>query len=909
MRVARLHHALAGTLRRQLTVGMAVVVVATMLLFMLDMTLRQRAALLERQELVTTGLTRALATAAASGLAARDLAGLQELVEAQHNLPQLDFAMLLDTQGRVLAHTDRQRTGQFVQDLPAPTQALRRVQGPQRVDVTSIVRLGDQPVGWARVGVSSQQAQAELAAITRSGVLHALVAAALAGLVATLIGRWFTRRLALIQATADAVNQGDEAQRAPADGGDEVAHLAQAFNRMLDSLAASRAALQASEQRLRLALDAAAMASWRWDMASGRTDWSAGQARLLGPAPADGYPDFSSMVLDEDRPAFVAAYRAALRDGQPCAVEFRVQRTDGAVRWLAVHGRLQRDAQGRPQAMLGVTQDVTDRRQAQQALAETEQRWLRALEASGLGVWDWNIPSNTVYFSHRWKAMLGHADDEVGDGLHEWTDRVHPDDLAGCLVSVQRHFSGEAPVYRHEHRLRGKDGRWCWILDQGMVFTRAADGTPLRMVGTHTDMSERKAMEAELIGHRAHLEDLVAARTTELSAARQDAERLARVKSEFLANMSHEIRTPLNAVLGLAQLGERAHAGAAGERFGRIREAGAHLLSVINDVLDFSRLEAGKLAIDSQPFVLADTLAQVERLLAASAQHKGLGYQTTLAPDLPGAVVGDALRLQQILVNLVGNAIKFTAQGQVALQVMGRGGQLVFEVSDTGVGMDEAQQAQLFQPFEQGDSSTTRRFGGSGLGLAISRNLAQLMGGDIAVRSRPGVGSVFTLRLPLRPAAAPADPASAATTSTARRLAGLHLLAAEDVEINRLVLEALLDHEGATLQFAENGQQAVDAVRTAGPQGFDVVLMDIQMPVMDGYEATRRLHESAPDLPVIGLTAHALNEQRTQCGEAGMVAHVSKPIEVDALVAAILGALPAARRQGLPAPGLADVAG
>ena len=883
------------TLQRQITLGVGVVVALTLLLFVLHMTLRQRDALRERQQQVAEGATRTLAIAAASGLAARDLAGLQELVDAQRSLPGLDYAMLLDARGQVLAHTEAARIGQFVQDLPAAGQPLRAVQAEGRLDVTGRALLGAQPVGWARVGLSGEAAQAELAAITRAGGVLALLAALLAGTVAALTGRWFTRRLALVQAAADAVNQGDETRRAPVAGRDEATQLALTFNRMLDSLAGSRAALVDSEQRLRLALDAAAMVGWRWDIGSEQVQWYDAPTRLLGPEPPGGYPDFRQMVLAEDRAVFYVAFHDALRESKPYAVEFRLRRTDGQVRWLLAQGRLQFDAAGRAQWLLGLTQDVTERKQAAQRLAETEQRWQLALEGSGLGVWDWNVATGQQFVSPRWKAILGLADgDPAAEDIAAWRARVHPDDLPRCRAALQACFDGETPLYRLEHRVRAGDGRWRWLLSQGLVFERTPDGQPLRMVGSISDVTERKALEAELRQHRNHLEDLVAARTAELNAARQEAERLAQVKSAFLANMSHEIRTPLHAVLGLAQLGARDHAGTgAGESFARIREAGDHLLGVINDVLDISRLEAGKLAVEPRPFALAPALARVQRLLAPQAEHKGLRFLVELPDDLPAQVRGDARRLEQILVNLLGNAVKFTARGEVRLQLQRDGDALVFVVCDTGIGIAAGHLARLFEPFEQADTSTTRRFGGSGLGLAISRSLARLMGGDIDVDSRPGQGSCFTLRLPLPEVAAPpaaaAAPAAATTAAEApRRLARLRLLAAEDVEVNRLILEAMLTHEGAELRFAEHGAQAVELVAAAGPGGFDAVLMDIQMPVMDGYQATQRVHALAPGLPVIGLTAHALGEERARCEAVGMVAHVTKPIDLEALVAAIL---------------------
>ncbi|MBL8307320.1 MAG: response regulator [Rubrivivax sp.] len=389
-------------------------------------------------------------------------------------------------------------------------------------------------------------------------------------------------------------------------------------------------------------------------------------------------------------------------------------------------------------------------------------------------------------------------------------------------------------------------------------------------------------------------------------ANRREAERLVRVKGEFLANMSHEIRTPLNAVLGLAQLGSRGgDTQQAAEHFARIQEAGRHLLGIIDDILDLSKLEAGKLGVERRPYCLAAAVEAAVRLVAGRTEVKGLALRVELDPALPPWVMGDALRLKQVLVNLLGNAVKFTAKGEVALRVHAEGAWFLLQVTDTGIGMDAAQMARLFQPFEQADSSTTRRFGGTGLGLAISDNLVRLMGGRITVDSRPGAGSRFTVSLPLQ--AAEAVPAAATTDpdQPARRLAGLRVLAAEDAEVNRLVLEGQLRHEGAEVVFAEDGQAAVTAVAQAGPGAFDVVLMDVQMPVMDGLSATRQVREIAPSLPVIGLTAHALQEELERCLAAGMVERLLKPVDLDQLVAVVLRhvARPVDSLQGELVPG------
>ena len=405
------------------------------------------------------------------------------------------------------------------------------------------------------------------------------------------------------------------------------------------------------------------------------------------------------------------------------------------------------------------------------------------------------------------------------------------------------------------------------------------------------NVAEREAAELGLKQLNEQLEQRVAQRTAEMQAALETAERANAAKGVFLANMSHEIRTPIGAVMGLARIGMRQNIGRKTEiTCSQILDAGKHLLGVVNDILDFSRIEAGKLVIDSRSFHLADTVQQAVDIVADRARAKDLRLMVEYiaVPPAPTFVIGDALRLGQILMNLLGNAIKFTEAGEVRLSIDCHGEHLLFRVADSGPGMTSEQMGRLFKPFEQADNTLTRKFGGSGLGLAISRDLAILMGGDIAVTSAVGQGSVFTLHLPL-PAGEPVEEAAAAlSTAEGPLLIGLCILAAEDVEVNRMILEDLITTQGATVVWAHDGQQAVDLVASHGRGGFDIVLMDIQMPVMDGYDATLRIRAQAPQLPVIGLTAHAMTEERERCLAAGMVAHLTKPIDPDVLVATIL---------------------
>ena len=413
-------------------------------------------------------------------------------------------------------------------------------------------------------------------------------------------------------------------------------------------------------------------------------------------------------------------------------------------------------------------------------------------------------------------------------------------------------------------------------------------------VRLHLELARRTQ---ELQAANQALEDQVARRTQDLMDALQRAEGTARSKTDFLARMSHELRTPLNAVIGLAQVGLREEASGRSTQtlYPRILSAGQHLLRVVNDVLDYSRIEAGKSTVESQPFDLAATVAQAVQLLEPQAVAQGISLRVEWTPASRARLLGDAQRIQQVLVNLLSNAVKFTERGHVLLRITSDGARHVFDVTDTGIGLTPEQISRLFQPFEQADNSSTRRHGGTGLGLVISRHLAREMGGDITVRSTPGQGSTFIFHVTL-PEAQVRDSEPGELLGATGRLHGLSVLAAEDMEVNRFLLARILGQEEAQVQFAEDGAAAVQAVQVQarsapgagpGPAPFDVVLMDLQMPVMDGFEATRRIRALRPDLPVIGLTAHALPEERARCLDAGMAGHVAKPVDVEELVTAI----------------------
>ncbi len=396
---------------------------------------------------------------------------------------------------------------------------------------------------------------------------------------------------------------------------------------------------------------------------------------------------------------------------------------------------------------------------------------------------------------------------------------------------------------------------------------------------------------------RTRTAELVAA-NRELAAARDAAEAANRSKSLFLANISHELRTPMTAILGYAEevherITDRAGLDFEREALATIQRNAQHLVLIIGDLLDISKLEAGKLQVESIACAPRDVLHDVVDLLLAKARDKGVGLDATVAADVPTVVLSDPLRLRQILVNLTDNAVKFTAAGRVRLHAALDAGarQLVFTVQDQGCGMDAATQQRLFRPFEQADVSTTRRHGGTGLGLAISQQLAGLLGGDITVHSEPGSGSTFTLRIAAGAASAAeakaitgAAPAAGTTRATPVTAPGVRVLLVEDGADNQRLIAHILRRSGMEVAIAEHGRRGLDLLGAPADHRFDLVLMDIQMPVMDGLEATARLRADGHRLPVVALTASAMVADADACRAAGCDGFLAKPIDRQRLV-------------------------
>jgi PAS domain S-box-containing protein len=846
----------------------------------------------------------------------------------------------------------------------------------------------------------------------------------------------------------------------------------------------------------------------------------------------DIIPDCIALIAD--LPAFIESCKPLQSEENRTVIEDEIPFTDKRI--IRRFSKQIRDRQDRYFGRLYIFEDITERKQKEYTLKVDAERRQFALESGGDGIWDWNVQTNEVFFSHRWKAMLGFEDGEINNDFSEWHIRVHPEDIENAYAQIAKHSLGETNQYEIEHRLRCKDGSYKWVLARGKIVSRGEDGSPSRFLGTHIDISDRKRSELALqesearqraileaipdlllrvsldgtclefilpsetnqfvpiqkhlsevlppdlleiqlqavakaiatrevqiynhqitkFGHLAHEEIRVSAisdrealvivrdittqieplhrleqishnipgviyqyhlrtdgssyfpyasqgmhdiygvfpeavqddasaifarlhpedlefvaqsiaesaknltvwqceyrvrfddgriiwvyghstpqRQTDgsilwhgyiteitqrkqieiaLSQAKEAAEAATRAKSEFLANMSHEIRTPMNGVIGMTEILAITMLTEEQREYVKIiQNSGNILLSVINDILDFSKIEASKLELENRLFVLADAIKSVDHLLRNQSTNQGTTLKYAIADNVPTSIIGDITRLQQVLINVIGNAIKFTQNGEVAVSVSClEPSQILFKIEDTGIGIEGDRINQLFKPFSQADSSISRKYGGTGLGLAICKYLVKLMGGSIWVESLGSVGgdvpfgwqthtnsttqgSIFYFAIALssslpNPAATSKQIAPKADkidhdNSLMSAELPLKILIVEDNLFNQKIISlTLLKKFGYHVDVASNGLEAVQRILQ---QSYDLVLMDMQMPEMDGLTATRLIRQdrTIPKQPqIVAMTANVLPEDRQLCFDAGMNDYLSKPIQHEELL-------------------------
>jgi len=619
--------------------------------------------------------------------------------------------------------------------------------------------------------------------------------------------------------------------------------------------------------------------------------------RLFGFRPDDTQAPgwWASHVHPDDRERAVAAV-AALKTHHSLAQEYRLFDAQGRVRYVRDEVRRVPGTDGGPDQLVGTLSDLTETWERTQQALESERRFAVMLRNSPVGIALGRVSDQrNVDVNDAWARQLGYSPAELlgrnSLELDLWVDRDERTAVWAALTAGRS--------------IRNLETRW--RTRSGALIDVLFNGDPIELGGqphiltSAIDISEQKRARRALQDQHAELERLVEKRTTELTAvnralraARDLAEAAARAKGAFLANVSHEIRTPLNAIFGSAHLMRRS--GVTPEQAAHvdtIMDSSAHLMAIIDDVLDLSKIEAGKLVLEEATLQVDALPRRVAEMLSQRAAEKGLRWLVDVEP-MPGPLLGDETRLTQALLNYAANAIKFTERGTITLRLRkvedSADDVLVrFEVEDTGIGIAPDAQARLFDAFEQADSSTTRRYGGTGLGLAITRQLAMLAGGEVGVRSVPGAGSVFWFTARLRKgkeqpasAGAGAQPLPDAERRLARDCAGLRVLLAEDEPVNRMVALALLKDSGLIVDTAENGAQAV---QFASDTPYALILMDVQMPELDGLEATRLIRRTRyhAATPILAMTANAFDEDRQRCLDAGMTGFLAKPFQPEAL--------------------------
>jgi PAS domain S-box-containing protein len=572
-----------------------------------------------------------------------------------------------------------------------------------------------------------------------------------------------------------------------------------------------------------------------------------------------------------------------LANGGSSHNEMKLQFADGSERDV-MYMRTSFELEGRPQGIISLVVDISTLKIAERELFDNQRQLELAMTGANAGLWDWDSEYKHLDIGDIWASMLGYSTVDLhglyGNANNYWQQLIHPEDYSEMLTALDFHMQGKTDVFRAEMRMKTKSGAWKWVLSVGKAFERDENGYASRVIGINLDINDSKNMENDLL------------------MAKTSAEEATQAKSDFLANMSHEIRTPMNAIIGMSYLALETDLNNKQRNYvQKVHRSAESLLGIINDILDFSKIEAGKLDIEEVDFRLEDVMDNLSNLVGIKAEEKALELHFDVSPEVPTALIGDPLRLGQILINLGNNAVKFTETGgdvviKVALkELVDDQVEVHFSIRDTGIGMTPEQQSKLFQSFSQADNSITRKYGGTGLGLTISKKLTELMDGDIWVESEAGVGSTFhftakfgkqkngmSQRLPVE-----AD------------LGVLRILIVDDNATAREILSTILSGFGFQVDQANTGDQAIGLLKIADLNDpYDLVFMDWKMPGKDGIETTKELQtndliENVPT--VIMVTAYGREELSNAANQIDISGFLTKPVTASGLLDSILLAM------------------
>jgi PAS domain S-box-containing protein len=686
-------------------------------------------------------------------------------------------------------------------------------------------------------------------------------------------------------------------------------------------------ALRQSEERYRLVAQATNEAIWDSDVLADRQIWNGAVETMFGYPPGlqTNAAWWEEHVHPEDRERVLAGIEEVINNGgEMWSEEYRFRRADGEYSTVVDRAYVDRDERGEPVRMIGSMMDITERRKAEEeirhlnqslerrveerteelkdALAElrdSEERYALVVKGSNDGIYDWNIRTGEIFWNERLFEMFGLSRFEYTPTFEGFLELVHPDDRQRLMEGITAHLE-QGAEFDMELRYRHSSGEYR-VCDTRGQAQRDEAGVPIRMAGIATDITERKKAEEKIRRLNEELEERVKERTlqleramSELKRARDEAESANRAKSEFLANMSHEIRTPMNGVIGMTSLVLDTDLSAEQREYAEtIRISGENLLNIINDILDFSKIESGRMDFETIDFDLGTTVEDAIGLHAEQAYAKGLELASLIESDVPRSLRGDPGRLTQVLTNILGNAIKFTEEGEVVLRVQlaeesSNAAMVRFEVKDTGIGMTEEQCSRIFQSFAQADASTTRRYGGTGLGLAISKQLVEMMGGEIEAESELGHGSTFwfTVRLEKQPADALRH-----LLSPRADLHDLRVLVVDDNETNRKIVHEHVISWGMKNGMAEDSQSALQKLSGAAESGepYDLAIIDLNMPEMGGMELARRIKAdpAISSTRLLLLTSVGLRGEAEQAKRVGFSAYLTKPVRQSQLYNAI----------------------
>ena len=646
------------------------------------------------------------------------------------------------------------------------------------------------------------------------------------------------------------------------------------------------AQLQELSDRLTMALESASIGCWEASLRDSSLVWDERIYDIYGltPGTAMDYPTWWSLVHPNDRPGLKQTIEQMLRTDEDAYIDFRILRNDGTVRTLKSSARVRRDEAGEPVSLVGINLDITDRKRSELALKESEEKFRQLAEAVDAVFWIVDLASRShVYVSPAYERIWGYPVEELYENPNAWLEHLHPEDRPRIAASPAEELLEE---YNEEYRIIRTDGEVRWIRDRAFAI-RNEQGQVYRVAGIAEDISDRKHAEAQL------------------QQTNEQLLRATRLKDEFLASMSHELRTPLNAILGMTEALQEEVFGPVGDAqrhaLQTIESSGGHLLALINDILDVAKIESGQVELNLSATAIAPLCEASVSFIKQQALSKDIQIQLDLSPAVPQMLI-DERRMRQVLINLLNNAVKFTPEGgritlkvaplyqefspQSSASVTG----VHWSVQDTGIGIAPEHLPKLFQPFVQIDSALNRQFEGTGLGLSLVKRLVELHGGEVGVTSQVGVGSCFSVTLPMGTVSSSLSQTPPEHSQSPLRDSKLEssplILLAEDNAANIQTLSSYLNAKGYQVLLAKDGAEAIQQAQEQQP---NLIIMDVQMPGMDGLEAMQRIRQQSwgLDVPIIALTALALESDEQRCLQAGADEYLSKPVKLKHLVVQI----------------------